>query len=415
MKVLYVPLEFTKWQSALHWAYPAGLGFEEGFVGCGVDCFVLPALVRQPFFAPESFLDHARRICADMRFDLAILTLPHIDYDASFLDWLTDVAPVRVGYFVESMEPYWGVNGNSASPRKRKKTAAALPYLTHALVWDEGDTDHLIQRGIPTLWCPTVVPERFVWTRLTPATVSAALFFGAVYGERAIYLNHPALSGLLVRPERSLEQETECPQTFDALNAEVMRRLAAEDVWSPTLMARRFRRRLWWFVRRPFRGRSDPRPRDIAPQIDSSFGGGISRLLAGYLERLRSHRLRNFELWLETLARGLAVVNLPQAGSGYAGRVVETMAVGRPVLAHRVANRPQTNELFTAGREILLYRSPEELAEQIRLLQQDAGLRERLVKAAQHKVLQLHTTEKRGAQFLRWLETGESPGYITRH
>jgi glycosyltransferase involved in cell wall biosynthesis len=108
------------------------------------------------------------------------------------------------------------------------------------------------------------------------------------------------------------------------------------------------------------------------------------------------------------------VVNLPQAGFGYAGRVVESMAVGRPVLAYRVPNRPQTSELFEDGREILLYASPEELAGQIRRLQSDAGLRDRLVKEARRKLLQLHTSEKRVGQLFRWLEAGELPEYVKR-
>jgi hypothetical protein len=413
-KILYVPLEYAKWQSAKHWAYPAGLGLEEGFGGHGAECFILPGLIRQPFFAPETFLDHARRLCAGRRFDMVVLTLPHIKYNADFLAWLSEVAPMRVGYFVESMEPYCGTAGKPASGRKRRLTQRALPYLTHALVWDEGDAAYLTGRGIPTMWCPTIIPERFVKTRQPASDASAALFFGAVYGERARYLDHPALTGLLKRPERSLEHETEYPQIFDALNAEVMLHLAAEDNRNPKLIARRIKRRLWWFARRPFGGRKDPSPGTTESQLESCAGHGIDGLLAGYLERLRECRLKNFELWLETLAQGLAVVNLPQAGFGYAGRVVESMAVGRPVLAHRVPNRPQTNEFFESGREILLYESPEELADQIRLLQKDAGLRDRLVKEARRKLLQLHTSEKRVGQLFRWLETGEQPVYVKR-
>ena len=165
MKILYVPLEFSTWKVAQYWSYPEGLGLEEGFAGCGVECFILPGLIRQDYYAPESFLDHARRLCAKTRFDAVWLTIPHVGYDTDFLEWLKEVAPVRVGYFVESMEPYWGANPMEASRHKRGKALASLPYLTHGLVWDEADIANLNARGIPAMWCPVHVPERFVKIR----------------------------------------------------------------------------------------------------------------------------------------------------------------------------------------------------------------------------------------------------------
>jgi hypothetical protein len=220
------------------------------------------------------------------------------------------------------------------------------------------------------------------------------------------------LSGLLVRPHHSLEHETQYPQMFDALNIELMRQLAAQDVWNPELMAKRLKRRSWWLMRRPAKNwRRDKIPDGIAPQLESFAGQDIGRLLAGYMERFRACRRKNFELWLDTIAQGFAMVNLPQAGFGYGPRVVETMAVGRPVLAHRVPKRPQMEELFQNGRELLLYDNPEELAGQIRRLQNDSDLRERLMNQAQLKLLQFHTTEKRVGQALRWVETGQPPDF----
>jgi len=411
-KILYVPLEFSTWKMAQYWSYPEGPGLEEGFSGSGVKCFVLPGLIRTQYYAPETFLDHARRLCANMQFDVVWLTIPHVGYDSSFLEWLTEVAPVRVGYFVESMEPYWGANPAEASKRKRKRALAALPYLTHGLVWDEADIAGLNARGIPAMWCPVHVPERFVKTRPAGGSSSTALFFGAAYGERIRYLNDPVLSGLLVRPDHSLEHETQYPQIFDALNIEVMRQLATQDVWNPQLMVRRLKRRLWWFLRRPLKNwRKEKIPDGIPRQLESLSGQDIRKLLAGYLEQFRTCRHKNFELWLDTIAQGFAMVNLPQVGFGYGPRVVETMAVGRPVLAHRVPNRPRVEELFQNGHEILLYDNPEELAGQIRRLQKDSGLRDRLVNQAQHKLLQFHTTERRVGQALRWLESGQAPDF----
>jgi hypothetical protein len=413
MKILYVPLEYATWKVAQYWSYPEGLGLEEGFAGCSVECFVLPGLIRTQYYAPESFLDHARRLCANTRFDAVFLTVPHVGYDSNFLDWVKEAAPVRVGYFVERMEPYWNANPTEASKRKRKSALATLPYLTHGLVWDEADITSLKARGIPAMWCPVHVPERFVKTRPAASSSQIAQFFGAAYGERLRYLNDPALSGLLVRPPHSLEHETQYPQMFDALNIAVMRQLAAQNVWNPRLMAQRWKRRLWWFLRRPSKNwRRAKIPAGIAPQLESPVGQDIGRLLAGYLERFRACRHKNFELWLDTIAQGFAMVNLPQVGCAYGGRVVEAMAAGRPVLAHRVPNRPQMENLFQDGLEILLYDNPEELAAQIRRLQNDSALCDRLVEKAQRKLLDFHTTEKRVSQALHWLESGEQTAYV---
>ena len=412
MKILYVPLEFSTWKVAQYWSYPEGLGLEEGFAGCGVECFVLPGLIRTQFYTPESFLDHTRRLCANTRFDAVWLTIPHVGYNPKFLEWLKEVVPVRVGYFVESMEPYWNANPTEASKRKRKSALASLPYLTHALVWDEADIAVLKARGIPAMWCPVHVPERVVKIRPAVGTSSTALFFGAAYGERVRYLNDPVLSGLLVRPKHSLEHETQYPQIFDALNIELMGQLATQDVWNPGLMAQRLKRRLWWLLRRPLKNwRKAVIPNGIAPKLESLSGLDISKLLAGYMEQYRACRHKNFELWLDTIAQGFAMVNLPQVGFGYGPRVVETMAVGRPVLAHRVPNRPQMEELFQNGHEILLYDNPEELAGQIRRLQNDPVLRDNLVNQAHHKLLQFHTTERRVSQALRWMEAGQVPDF----
>jgi hypothetical protein len=411
MKILYIPLEYSTWEQAQYWSYPEGLGLEEGFTSCGVEYSILPGLIRQHYYAPESFIDHARRLCANKQFDAVWLTIPHIEYNSTFLQWLTEIAPVRVGYFVESMGAYWSAPPEEKSRRKRKKALAALPYLTHALVWDEADVAVLNGRGIQAMWCPVHVPERCVKTRPVGGLSSTALFFGGMYGERFRYLKDPVLSGLLARPDHSLEHKTQYPNIFDALNIEAMRLLATQDVWNPALMVQRLKRRLWFFLRRPFKMQKDEIPDGTPPQLKSLSNQHIERLLAGYLEQIRACRRKNFELWLDTIAQGFAMVNLPQLGFGYGPRVMESMAVGRPVLAHRVPNRRQSESLFQHNREILLYDSPEELAGQIRRLQKDPDLRDRLVNQAQRKILQFHTTETRVAQALRWLESGQTPDF----
>jgi spore maturation protein CgeB len=102
-------------------------------------------------------------------------------------------------------------------------------------------------------------------------------------------------------------------------------------------------------------------------------------------------------------------VNLPQFGWGYSGRVFETMAAGVPAIAHRIPNRPRAAELFEENREILLYSTPAELAEQIRRLQTDRHFRRELTSRARRTTLDHHTTGHRVAQCLDWIQTGRQP------
>jgi len=407
MRVLYVPLEFLTWQRAQYWSYPVGLGLEEGFKAAGIECFTLPALCLTSYYSPETWLDHARWLCHNRQFDLVWLTVPHARYDRRLLRWLAELAPVRVGYFVESMDPFWGARQPGFSQRKRRWAQASLPYLTHAVVWDEADVASLEQRGIPALWWPGHVPAQFIHTA-RPANVNpAALFFGAVYGERARYLDHPILSKLLVRPSHSLEHDTRYPQLFDELNGEIRQRLALSHRWDLHLLRSRLERKIWWWLRHPFRTTEEAHRRGGPQRLGTPQQGADSVLLESYLDQLRLCRRKCFQLWLDTLAQGLAIVNLPQSGSGRSGRVFEAMAVGRPVLVHRAPNRPQADELFEPGREILMFESPEELAGQIRLLQRDPDRCQQLAGQARQKLLQFHTTEHRVHQFVQWMTTGE--------
>ena len=49
-----------------------------------------------------------------------------------------------------------------------------------------------------------------------------------------------------------------------------------------------------------------------------------------YIDSLRVIRRECFAIWLKGLSMGVAIVNLPQFGKGYASRVLEGMAAGTP-------------------------------------------------------------------------------------
>lgn len=99
---------------------------------------------------------------------------------------------------------------------------------------------------------------------------------------------------------------------------------------------------------------------------------------------------------------GCAVVNLPSFFKGYAGRVIEGMAAGCPVISWRIPDRPQTEALFKDNEEILLYNKeePEDLARQIRHIQTETGLASRLNANSRQKIMHNHTIERRIEQII---------------
>jgi tetratricopeptide (TPR) repeat protein len=103
---------------------------------------------------------------------------------------------------------------------------------------------------------------------------------------------------------------------------------------------------------------------------------------------------------------------LPSIFKSYAGRVVESMAAGRPVISWKPP-RKRTQALFTPGKEILWFDrdKPEQLAEQIRWLQANSEQAKEIAENAQRKVLRYHTAEIRVRQILDWIEYGTEPDY----
>ena len=209
-------------------------------------------------------------------------------------------------------------------------------------------------------------PRSGCWTGAPDAP---AVFSGGVYGGRAEWLASPALAGLL-RHLPSPEAGTTDPFKFDMLHAALRMTLAAR-----------------------------------LPGADH-----IDRL---HLNTLRVLRRRIYERWLRSLRTGCAVVNLPHFVKGYASRVVEGMASGRPVISWEVPDRPLNRALFEDGREILLFNGdgPARLADHIRKVRSDPGFAGRLATAAQEKVRGLHTLEIRVRQVLDWIERGTEPHF----
>ncbi len=403
-RILYLPLEFTTWKDAQYWSYPMGLGLEEGFAENQFPWLTIPAWFGSPTTTPTQWLSRLQNLCAGEQFDQVWFTANHLAFDDETLDLLSRLAPVRVGFFIESLvisAEEWKRNPTACKTRE-ERTHRALRLVTHATVFDEDDAHLLAARGIPAMWWPGTTPRRFLCAapgaQPPGAPAAPAVFLGALYGERAQWLAHPALQGLLIRPDHSLEHETALPDFFNALQEEVAAYLTVTRLEYPAAAI--------YSVKRASHGGAAP-PLALWQKPADNLRAALDE----YLGQLREVRANCFRLWLETLRRSAAVVNLPQFGWGFSGRVFETMAAGAPAIAHRIANRPRSQTLFEDDREILLYSTPEELAEHIRRLQRDAAFRLALLTRARECIAAHHTTGHRVAQCVRWLATGELPRY----
>ena len=370
LRVLYIPLEFKTWQNASHFPYSGNYGFEEGFAANRVEFLTIPAIYETISCEQTSWLSHARELCAGKNFDQVWLEIVHSRFDEDFLDWTTTIAPVRIGFIWESWEthPDELVSNPEGTKRRRINLERNLKFLTHVVAIDEKDVERFNAHGpvkAKWLWDAGIVPESFICKELppTPAPNNCAVFYGALYGERKKWLEHSALKGLLVRPTASLEYTTNLPALFDKLNA--------------------------------------------TSEAFLKEGHTVTEdFFSTYIDSLRVIRRECFVLWLKGLSMGAAIVNLPQFGKGYASRVLEGMAAGRPVISCEIPDRPRTKALFEDGKEILLYKgdNPYQLAEHIQRILREPDFAKRISANARSKIKNFHTTERLVRQILDWVE-----------
>lgn len=371
LHILNLALEFPTWPKARHWSYAEQLGMEEGFQANEVEYFTLPALWGRPASGPNSWLRYAQELCSGRRFDQVWVEVIHSELDEAFLEWLAAQAPVRVGFLPESLE--YDAREVADFPFLKMRpplVAKRLRYLTHAMAFDEMDAARLNTSGpVPAMWWPAAVPEGFICRQIPAGGRASAVFCGALYGERQTWLNRSDLQGLLERLPPP-EDGTPYPKLFDELHH-----------WADVLL------------------RSGRKADEQA--------------LTTYLDGLRRLRRELFSLWLQGLQSGSAVVNLPHLVKSYAGRVVEAMAAGRPVISWEIPGRLRNRALFEDGREIILFsrNDPASLADRLERLRGDADLGRKIAGNARDKILQYHTAEKRVEQILDWIEAGALPDY----
>ena len=368
-KILLVQLEFATWSQAKAWAYVGNFSVEDGLRANGCDCVTLPALSDVSDSSPLSWLHHAKDLLAGQQFDQVWVWLVHNRYSDVFLEWIADLAPVRVGLIMESLE--YSEEDYRRWPHLRDRAAFVnhqVRHMTHVLAADERDAEVFNQSGlVRALFWPSAVPSRFIAESIERPSRREAAFYGELYGERKAWVAMPGLKDLLIHPP-SAEMGTEFPQYFNALHQQVLQRF--QSGWRPDLPA------LMEFV----------------------------RVWRGLREAI-------FSNWLASLKTWSAIVNLPSLFQSYAGRVVEAMAAGRPVISWEIPGRSQTNALFKNGREILLYSKdrPVVLKEHVERMARDADHAKDIANAARAELLRSHTAEVRAREWLDWIETGQHP------
>ncbi len=358
LRVLCLFLEFNRWHRARSWTYCAQLGLEEGLRANGVRYTTITT----------PWLPRVRELCGDQRFDQVWVEIVHQDIlDADTLSWIAERAPVRIGFAPESLA--YDEEAYATWPRyraRKQEVKQRLKFLTHALLVDETDAAEVDAEGdVRAAWWLSAVPQRFVVGAVEAVSAGPAIFSGSLYGKRATLLEDPALADLLVA-QRSPEAGTQYPRLFERLH----------------------------MIATGWVKRQLPAP------------GAANDL---YLLALRRLRRRIFRRWLQSLRQAAMVVNLPHLVGAYPGRVVEAMAVGRPVISWDVPERPRNRALFEEGREIVFFPGTDAsaLAAAIRRLQADPALAAAMAANAAQKVRRLHTVERRVGQIIAWAETGD--------
>ena len=371
MKILYVQHDMLVWASARQWSYTTHMAYVEGLRAAGHDVTVVFT----------SCWAWARDVVGAQRFDQVwVNDVTHILgqrpaweappplLEADFA-WLATLAPVRVGIVMETL--HYDPSDYAEVPELGRRVPlmqrAVLPYVTHFCVVDENDVRHVENWGARAVWTPCHVPRRF-FRKGAPATDQAAAFIGSTYNRRAKYHRHPRLQQLL-QFRTSGEHGTPLPAMFDELNNPLRLQLLAGP----------YTRHEW----------------------------------NQFVEMQQGVRAKLFDLYLDGLTNSLASVNLPSFVKTYAGRVVESMAIGQPVVSWRIPGHPRTARLFADGEQIVLFDhdDPERLADALQRLRNDPALAPRIGAAGLANARKHHTSEHRVAQVLEWIATGITPAY----
>ncbi|MCE3223970.1 MAG: protein of unknown function, putative Glycosyl transferase [Nitrospira sp.] len=370
-RALLIQLDFQTWTTARPWTYSAAFGVQEGLTANEIECVTVPAIAENPCSSPDSWVYHAKKLLAGRRFDQVWLWLIHTPLDQATLEWVSELAPVRVGVLMESLR--YDAEDYVWAPQlklRQEQLEAQLPYLTHILAPDEQDVADLNASGLANaLWWPPMVPERFIVTPSGSPTQPQAVFHGTPYGRRQHWASNPSLKNRL-HCAKATQPPTKNQQLFDQLQQTATRYL-----------------------------------REGHPVTEAA--------ILEYVQALQQIRLAEFTEWMAQLPQWPAIVNLPSLAKFYGGRVIEGMAAGRPVISWNIPEHPHNLGLFEPGQDILLFdqKDPTALAHHIDRVLHDRAFAQVLAQQAQRKITRYHTAERRLQGTLEWIRTGQLPDY----
>ena len=398
-RILFLALEGANWKAARCTAYSAQLALEEGLTANGVKHVTLTT----------HWLDQAREAIGSRKFDQVWLHVVHTSFEESFLEWLVSLAPVRIAFVTESLQ-HTPEDYQPSPPFEGRLSEAEgiLEYLTHVVAGDEKDVEDINDSGsLQAVWWPQAVPRSYVCDGpVPPPRKRSGYFSGQVYGKRKLWVEDPRLKGIL-EIGGPAERGTVYPHLFDLVHL-AMRRCLGERMRpsSLRLLVRTFYRSI---CGTPTASRHAFACLRFLSAARSTYD--VRRALPAYMRLLRLVRQQCFRLWLRRLGDYSAIINLPSYVKAYAGRVVEGMAAGRPVVSWEIPDRPRNKALFEDGKEILLYSDPSQFASHIQRVVAEPELGRRIADDARRKVLRFHTMEERVRQILDWVETGRVPVY----
>ena len=370
-KILLLTLEFPQWPDAAKFSYETNFGLEEGLLAHGADVVTIPMMFGDSSTAWVKWFEIIRTRLQGKSFDQVWFEVTHSRIPAPFLAFMDSLAPVRLGFMFESMENTPdGIAWNPAGAKARNDNLAVnLQHVTHLIVVDEADLARFNREGkIPAFWWASgPLPKRLIAAAPRPATKTPAVFHGTLYGERAKWMQHPDLAGLLTYGT-SLEAGTPYPAQWNRLSQKLHAALIEDE------------------------------------QI-------TEEMFYSYIKFIRTARRETYPLWLKSLSSGSAVIALPSFVLAYPSRVPQGMAAGRPVVSFEIPNRPRIGTLYERDKEVLLYTQPAELAEHIRHIQRDPVFGRKIAQNALAKMRRFHTEEKFVADILAWIENGVEPDY----
>jgi hypothetical protein len=353
MNILYIPLEFERYYSAKKMTYPVGVGLVEGFVD-KVDFTVVPT-----FYGSGMWLEYLQQITMGQKYDQVFLEVVHSNMNPAILDFISSLAPVRVGFVIESLTIHSDEYENNLQGTKNREDnlAMKLPYLTHLVVVDERDVNYA---KIPTTFEVASVPESMIDVNLNKkANISdKVIFYGTLYGERAKWVNVLG-ERALINPQEGLEEKGGIPQQYESV-------------------------------------------------VRSAFDNmnGKETIPIGYYKRFCDDWMRirkiMYSNWMNILweIEGYGVLNPPHRTSVLSSRVIESMAAGKVIYSPRMFNG--ADFLFTNGKNILYYESIEELVDLINSISQEDKYN--IAQNAINIILEKYTTEKMIGRVLKFIE-----------